>query len=267
MIAIIKTEFWKVKRYHILLIGLIGMACSPLLQLFSQMVVVEEVRRSDFDFAALVEMTLWGDAQIFMPVIFTLIGGYLINREYTDDTLKNILTVPVSFRKLLVGKLLMVSLLGIILGAYSIVCVLIVSIIAGLPAINGFVLAHGLLSAAGLAVGIYVVVLPLIVIGSRKPGLFMSGSVIAFIAGYCCLFFKQGLLRSIYPFSAVLTMIGFDMSSYNGATEEGSVVLGLISLGVMMMITVALICFFGTPGEVQSGKKKKKNAGRGGRRK
>ena len=36
MTAIIKTEFQKMKRYHILLIALIGMFCSPLLQLFSQ---------------------------------------------------------------------------------------------------------------------------------------------------------------------------------------------------------------------------------------
>lgn len=34
MLAIIKTEFYKIKRYHILLIGILGMLCSPLLQLF-----------------------------------------------------------------------------------------------------------------------------------------------------------------------------------------------------------------------------------------
>ena len=90
--SIIKTEFLKMKRYHILLIGLLGMVCSPLLQFYSQLVVNEEFKCANFDIPALVENTIWGNAQIFMPVLFTLIGGYLVNREYTDDTLKYILT-------------------------------------------------------------------------------------------------------------------------------------------------------------------------------
>ena len=84
MRSIIKTEFLKMKRYHILLIGLLGMVCSPLLQFYSQLVVNEEFKCANFDIPALVENTIWGNAQIFMPVLFTLIGGYLVNREYTD---------------------------------------------------------------------------------------------------------------------------------------------------------------------------------------
>ena len=38
--------------------------------------------------AALLESTIWGNAQIFLPVMITLTGGYLINREYTDINLK-----------------------------------------------------------------------------------------------------------------------------------------------------------------------------------
>ena len=69
MAAIIKTEFQKIKRYQILLIGLIGMFCSPLLQFFSQMIVVPEARDPHFDFAALIDATIWGNAQIFMPMM------------------------------------------------------------------------------------------------------------------------------------------------------------------------------------------------------
>ena len=34
MSAIIKTEFMKIRRYQILLIGMLAMLCSPLLQFF-----------------------------------------------------------------------------------------------------------------------------------------------------------------------------------------------------------------------------------------
>ena len=51
--------------------------------------------------------------------MITLTGGYLINREYTDDTLKNILTVPVSFHRFLWGKLLTSGILAVGFGIYS----------------------------------------------------------------------------------------------------------------------------------------------------
>lgn len=242
MLSIVKTEFQKIKRYHILLIGVIGMFCSPLVQLFSQMVMTEVAKNPHFDFAALVDDTIWGNAQIFMPVILTLIGGYLINREYTDDTLKNILTIPISFRKFLMGKLATIGLLAIIFGVYSFVVTVVVGVCAGLSDINSSVLIRGLLQMIGLSICIYIVVLPIITICSRKPGLFMGGSVIAFITGYCVLFFKQGILRNIYPFSAALTMIGFDTASYSGTSGKGSIPLAIVSLGTMLLITILLIC-------------------------
>lgn len=257
MLAIIKTEFQKIKRYHILLIGVIGMVCSPLLQLFSQIVMTEEAKNPNFDFAALMEATIWGDAQIFMPVMFTLIGGYLINREYTDDTLKNILTVPVSFRKFLVGKLAAIGLLAMLFGVYNFTVTVVVGILAGLPNLNGLVLVKDLFKITGLSVCIYIVVLPIITICSRKPGLFMGGSVIAFITGYCILFFKSGLLRDIYPFSAALTIIGFDTASYSGTTGRGSIGLAIASMGIMLLITILLICISKAPGDAYSLKKSK----------
>lgn len=256
MLAIIRTEFSKIKRYHILLIGIVGMFCSPLLQLFSQAVMTEEAKRPNFDFAALVEMTIWGNAQIFMPVMFTLIGGYLINREYTDDTLKNILTVPVSFRKFMAGKLAAIGLLAVILGVYSLGVTVVVAICANLSDINVLVLFRGLLQMIGLSICIYIVVLPIITICSRKPGRFMSGAVVAFIFGYCVLFFKQGLLRNIYPFSAALTMIGFDTASYSGTSGKGSIPLAIVSLGSMLIISVLTIMNSKIPGEVQTKHKK-----------
>lgn len=261
MIAIIKTEFQKIKRYHILLIGLIGMFCSPLLQLFSQMIMNEELRDPDFHFASLIDAVIWGNTQIFMPVLFTLTGGYLINREYTDDTLKNILTVPVSFRKFLAGKLAAIGLLSVLFGIYSLIVTWIVSVIARLPGINAADFLYGLLRMIPLSVLIYVIVLPVIAFCSRRPGLFMTGSVLSFIAGYCVLFFKRGLLRDIYPFTAALTLIGFDTSSYTGAPVKGSLPLAVLSLGCMLLVSMILVYTAKVPEAAGKRKTPKKHAG------
>ena len=243
MFAIIKTEFLKIKRYHILLIGLIGMFCSPLLQLFSQMAMNEELRNPDYNFAALTDSVIWGNTQIFMPVLFTLTGGYLINREYTDDTLKNILTVPISFRKFLAGKLTAIGILSVLFGIY-----------------NAPDFFYGLLRVIPLSALIYIIVLPVITLCSRKPGLFMTGSMISFLAGYSVLFFKRGLLRHLYPFSAALTLIGFDTSSYTRAPEKGSLPLAILSLSFMLLAAVLLVCTSKVPEAAGKQKRAKKHA-------
>ena len=259
MFTILKTEFLKIKRYHIMLIGLIGMFCSPLLQLFSQSVMAEEYKNTHYDVAALIDATIWGNATIFLPVIITLTGGYLINREYIDDTLKNILTVPVLFRKFMTGKLAAIGLLSIIFGVYSFIVTVFTGIFARLGGNSILVWSKGLLQMIGLSVFVYIVVLPIIIVCSRRQGMFMSGSVIAFLTGYCCMFFKEGLLRNIYPFSAALTMIGYDTASWAGTKEKGSIPLAILSLTILLLISVALVGIFGQPGELHTSKKQKKH--------
>lgn len=241
MIALIKTEFLKIKRYHILLIGMIGMICSPLLQYLSQLMLNEELRDAHYNFAALIDNTIWGNTQIFMPVLFTLTGGYLINREYTDDTLKNILTVPVSYRRFLCGKLASMGILAVVFGVLSLFAAVVISALTHLPGIRFTVFMSALPRMIALSVCVYIIVLPLIALCSRRSGLFMTGSVVSFLAGYCVLFFKQGLLRNIYPFSAALTVIGFNTSDYAGTSGKGSMPLALLSLGVMLLTAAVLI--------------------------
>lgn len=249
MTAIIKTEFQKMKRYHILLIALIGMFCSPLLQLFSQFAMNDALKDPYYDLAALLESTIWGNAQIFLPVMITLTGGYLINREYTDDTLKNILTVPVSFHRFLWGKLLTSGILAVGFGIYSFFAAIIVGFFVGLPKAGFSVLTGYFFQMAGLSVCIYIVVLPLLIIDSRKKGRFMGGAVAAFLVGYACLFFKTGILRSVYPVSAALTVVGFDMAEYTGTASQGNRVLAVLVLGIILLVSVMLVWFCKPPQE------------------
>ena len=249
MLSVVLTEFQKIKRYNILLIGIIGMALSPILSLIMQNVAIEEAKIPDFNLSALINSTIWNNATIFMPIIFTLIGGYLINREYSDGTLKNILVVPVSFSKLLAGKLIAVGLLAAALGFYSFVVTVIVGICAGLPDINIFVLGNGLFGMIGLSVCIYIAILPIITLCGKIQGFFMGGSIIAFVLGYCSMFFKSGILRNIYPFLAAFEVIGFDTTSYINASNKGSFALGIASLGVMLLLSIIMVVFSKSPGK------------------
>lgn len=92
------------KLKDILLSGLACPSCflQFLLTLFTTMADDGMV----WDYQFLFEQVVKHFVTMIFPMCITLISGYMISREYTDDTLKNIETLPISFRKLLAGKLL-----------------------------------------------------------------------------------------------------------------------------------------------------------------
>lgn len=80
----------------------------------------------------------------------------------------------------------------------------------------------------------------------------MIGSIIAFVLGYCSMFFKSDVLREVYPFLASLTVIGFDTASYINAESQSSTLMGMLSLGAMLLISALLIASAKTPGETKA---------------
>lgn len=241
MLCIIKTEFMKLKRFHILLIGMIGMTLPAILSVFTQTVATPEAQIKNYDFSSLYDNTLWNNTTIFMPVIFTLIGGYLINREYTDDTLKNIFTIPISFQRLLLGKLITVGILSVLFGFYSFAVTLIVGILTGIHGFSIAILVKSLLQILGIAVCTYISVLPIIAFSSRKPGIFMGGVIVSFILGYSSMFIKNVTLRSLYPILSGLTIIQFDTKTYMNTSEPGNLFMSILSLAAVLLLTCEII--------------------------
>lgn len=256
MLRLIKTEFLKLKRFHVMLIGLIGMTLPAILSAFTQAVATPEVTTGDYDFPALFSSTLWNSATIFMPVVFTLIGGYLINREYTDHTLKNIFPVPLSFQRLLFGKMLTMGILSMLFGFYAYAITLVVGLLSGLSGLNAFVLFTGLLQMLGTAVFTYISVLPIIAFTGRKPGMFMGGVIVSFLFGYSAMFIKNVTIRSLYPILSGLTVIRLDTETFMNTSEPGKLSLSLLSLAVMLVLTMLIVRLSHSP---QTASKRKKH--------
>ena len=141
MVTIIKTEFMKLKRYFIVWIGVSLMLLTVLLTLFTTMADDGMV----WDYQFLFEQVVKHFVTMIFPMCITLISGYMISREYTDDTLKNIETLPISFRKLLAGKLIVSAILSLFLGIVCFVFTVIANFIMGydgfalIPALTGLV--------------------------------------------------------------------------------------------------------------------------------
>ena len=92
---LLKAELLKLRRCQILWVGLVALALCPLVQYGSQLIVEAEYRNPNYDFSTLFENVVWGNTQMFFPISLVMIGSWLIDRESTHDTLKNIMTIPV----------------------------------------------------------------------------------------------------------------------------------------------------------------------------
>ena len=210
MVTIIKTEFMKLKRYFIVWIGVSLMLLTVLLTLFTTMADDGMV----WDYQFLFEQVVKHFVTMIFPMCITLISGYMISREYTDDTLKNIETLPISFRKLLAANFIM---------GYD--------GFALIPALTGLV------QMALLGFFLYLTMLPIIVLTSRYKGSFLVGVIVAFVYGFIGMF-ANGTLQSIYPVSAALGLINYRAGAEGVMWNKG---LCFISILIMCAIGIALM--------------------------
>ena len=91
---IIKTEFLKLKRYSVIKAGIIMATLSPLLSLFYS--TANGGQTWTFDY--FMQQVMISNCTLFFPIIIALIAGYIITREYTDDTMKNISTIATVYK-------------------------------------------------------------------------------------------------------------------------------------------------------------------------
>ena len=171
MLKIAKTEFYKLKRYSVVWIGVATMLTVVLLTRFMATASDGAVHTLEY----FSNSVIWNNFSLIFPATITLIAGYIIERERVDDTLKNIMTIPIPFRKLLAGKLIAVGGLAIILAAIEFVFTMIVFFISRFPGFSfaGMILA--LVRMIGMNLFVYVAVLPIIVFTGQHAGSFMAG--------------------------------------------------------------------------------------------
>ena len=238
---LLKSELLKLRRCQILLVGLVALALCPLVQYGSQLIVEAEYRNANYNFQTLFDNVVWGNTQIFLPISLVMIGGWLIDRESAHDTLKNIMTIPVSMPKMLGAKLLLVGMLAILLGIYSVGVTMVTGLAVGLSGLTIEVFFHGGIQIVLAGLTTYLVCMPLILIFGQIRGAYLGGSILAFFLGYSMMFFKGGILASVYPFSAALILVGFDMSEYAGTTITPNPLLAVIGVGIMVLWAMLLL--------------------------
>ena len=233
MINIIITEFQKLKRYSILWVGIVAVLFSALLAVFQQNSGSEIIQYENYT-----NSVIWNNFSMAFPFMIVLIGGYIINREYVDHTLKNMLTVPISFRKLLVGKVITVGLVTALYGFFSFLCTFILGLLLCHGDVSAVLVMKSFFQLIGLGLCCYLAVLPILIFFSRKQNGFLAGTGLAFVYGFCGIFIAGRALTDYYPITAGLGIIKFTGDgtlTFNLSVEIG-VLLSMVVLSIVMLL-------------------------------
>ena len=132
MLRIVKTEFLKLKNFSILWIGISAMLAGVLLTRF--MAIASDGTEYTFSFFS--SEVIWNVFTLILPSTIALLAGYIVERERTDDTLKNIRVIPISFRRMLAGKLIVIAILCICLSVIEFIFTLGVVFLSGYAGIT-----------------------------------------------------------------------------------------------------------------------------------
>ena len=235
MLRMIKTEIWKLKRYRIIWAGVFLMLLSVLLTLFSTTALDGTV----WTFPFFAEQVIKNNVTMIFPMCIALIAGYIIAREERDDTLKSIMAVPVSFRRLLCGKLFACALLSLFLGFTSAVFTIIACLVMDFPGFSAAAVSQAFVQIILNCLFLYIAVMPIIAAAARIPSEHMAGAIIAFVYGYGGMFAAGDMtLANVYPITASMGLIQY--RSYDEAVHW-NVGLCLFSMAAALMVSAVIV--------------------------
>jgi len=236
------AEFKKLKRYSIILIGVIGVTCSPIISIAMQNMMSDEAKNVlNYTFPDLLNSTIWNNMTIFFPMILALIGGYMINREYTDDTLKNMLTVPISFARLMVSKLTALGMIALLLGFYNALITIIIGLICCPENLSFSIVLSGSAQIIGMALFTCIGEFPLSAICGRRQDAFKGGAVAAFLLGYITIYFKNPVLRNLWPFSSGLSIVRFGGEGFVSDTAGSYSLTQNALIGICVILAMVIL--------------------------
>lgn len=231
MLLLAEIELKKLKRCNIFNVGIVTLLFAPLIPVLQQVSLNEPALH--FGFYDLVNDTIWYNMSLFLPVTIIFLGGYMVNREYTDDTLKNMYIIPITHRTLITGKLAALAIMTILYCLYSSVLAVLISAIffpEGLSLVS-MIIEGGKIIIAGLC--LYIAVMPIICWCSGGGNRYMAAAILGFLYGFFGIPIAGHGLQDYYPITAGLTLI-----HYNGSMNDIQPYNAVIAIAVLFVMVV-----------------------------
>lgn len=111
MVKLLATEFLKLKRSQMFLISIIGAATAPFVCFIAYLSLKSKQPNVPILFSEVFSQTNMYVLLLVGVSLYGVITAYLFNREYAENTLKNLLSIPVSRISFFASKLIMLFIL------------------------------------------------------------------------------------------------------------------------------------------------------------
>ncbi|MGL5256683.1 MAG: ABC transporter permease [Proteocatella sp.] len=237
MVSLLQCEFMKLKRSKMTIISILGAMVNPF------MILVEILKeRSNNPDVIVTYSGIFSQSNMYMILIFGLIvytvfASYLFGREYTENTLKTILTIPVSKSSLLISKFLTLIIWCVGLSILSWFFCLIVGLLANASELNMTVVLSSLFECSFGTLLLVLMFSPIVFIT-----IWTKGIVIPVITSATIVMFNAALtnenIGALFPWTSIYLVAS------NRILETGYPVILSVSLILFTIIVGFSLCFY-----------------------
>lgn len=127
MVSLLYCELLKLKRSKIFFISILGSMVAPIMVFVGLIKGKVENPGMIITYADMLDQTNLYVLMLFGVIVYGVIAAYIFSREYTENTLKCILPIPISRTSFIIGKFLILFLWMILLTIIAWTCTLVLS--------------------------------------------------------------------------------------------------------------------------------------------
>lgn len=204
MFDLVYIEFLKLKRSNMFLVSLLGAAGVPFMSFIGYLVKHRNLKVPIYFEDIFTETNMY-IVLLIGTLLYGVITSYIFNREYSENTLKNILSIPISKFSILMAKLCMLFLWILLLTIISWSVILILGIIAHFQGLNIDVLVKSFKQFFLGGSLLFMVASPAVFIALKFKS-YLHSIVFASVITMINILVSNSKYMALYPWSAVLVI-------------------------------------------------------------
>lgn len=237
MLNLLYCEFLKLKRSKMFFISILGAMVAPIMVFAGLIKAKITVPDRVITYWDMLEQTNLYVLLLFGIIVYGVIAAYLFSREYTENTLKSMLTVPVSKEAFLVAKFLMLFVWMMILTAMAWISTLFLSVIGNAAELNTSVIMQSLKEYFLGAFLLYFTMSPFVFItlwlkNLASPIIIVAAVVLGNVA------LANEDLAVLFPWSSPYLIASGDIAQYNYSIEIAlAIILAVFFTGIFASFT------------------------------
>ena len=234
---LIQTEFFKLKRYNILILGVFTTLGTVLIAMYQAW----SMRFYGVDFPGLADYVLWDGLTLLQPFTITLVGGFIMKRELTDRTMPAVLMVPVSESRFLTAKLIIIGIVTEILVLLEYIMTIGAALMLGAGgSITGLLFLSYFYKFMVLGFTTFIAMLPIFAITAYFRKGYLGSTIVAFFMGFLGIMAANSpTLVNLWPLTAGLSLI--DYQSSGAKYDYYNPVIALVVLCLVLLFTAIVI--------------------------